>query len=120
MAIIRSREALVSARTQLVNHVRGAVKSFGGRLPKYPAVTFHNKAPEHIPEALWPVLGPILETSGSLTQRIRKYDWQLETISKEHYPETELLHQVEGVGTLTSLTFVLTLEVPTASTRAAP
>jgi transposase len=26
MAIIRSREALVSARTQLVNHVRGAVK----------------------------------------------------------------------------------------------
>jgi transposase len=33
MAIIRSREALVSARTQLVNHVRGAVKSFGARLP---------------------------------------------------------------------------------------
>ena len=120
MAIIRSREALVSARTQLVNHVRGAVRSFGGRLPKCPVVTFHNKAPEHIPEALWPVLGPILETSGSLTQRIRKYEWQLETISKEHYPETELLHQVEGVGTLTSLTFVLTLEVPTASTRAAP
>jgi transposase len=61
-----------------------------------------------------------LETSGSLTQRIREYDRQLETISKEHYPETELLHQVEGVGTLTSLTFVLTLEVPTASKRAAP
>jgi transposase len=33
MAIIRSREALV-ARTQLVNHVRRAVKSFGARLPK--------------------------------------------------------------------------------------
>ena len=29
MAIIRSREALVGCRTQLVNHVRGAVKSFG-------------------------------------------------------------------------------------------
>jgi len=28
MALIRSREALVSCRTQLVNHVRGAVKSF--------------------------------------------------------------------------------------------
>jgi len=34
LAIIRSREALVSCRTQLVNHVRGAVKSFGARLPK--------------------------------------------------------------------------------------
>jgi transposase len=49
---------------------------------------------------------------GSLTQRIRQYDRQLETISKETYPETELLRQVEGVGTLAALTFVLTLEDP--------
>jgi transposase len=53
-----------------------------------------------------------LETIGSLTERIRDYDRQLETICKEHYPETELLHQVEGIGTLTALTFVLTLEDP--------
>jgi transposase len=112
LAIIRSREALVSARTQLVNHVRGAVKSFGSRLPKCPARSFHNKAPEHIPEALWPALGPILETIGSLTERIREYDRQLEAICQEHYPETELLRQVEGVGVLTALTFVLTLEDP--------
>jgi transposase len=112
MAIIRSREALVSCRTQLVNHVRGAVKSFGARLPKCPARSFHKRAAEHIPEALRPALGPILETIGSLTQRIRDYERQLETISKEHYPETELLRQVEGVGALTALTFVLTLEDP--------
>jgi len=112
MAIIRSRDALVSARTQLVNHVRGAVKSFGGRLPKCPAVSFHNKAPEHIPEALMPALEAMLEQIGSLTRQIREYDRQLETISKECYPETELLRQVEGVGPLTALTFVLTLEDP--------
>ncbi|HEX5912163.1 MAG TPA: IS110 family transposase [Rubrobacter sp.] len=112
MALIRSREALVSARTQLVNHVRGTVKSFGARLPKGPARSFHNKAPQHVPEALRPALGPILETIGSLTERIREYDRKLETISKEHYPETELLRQVEGVGPLTALTFVLTLEDP--------
>jgi hypothetical protein len=34
------------------------------------------------------------------------------TIATEHYPETELLRQVEGVGPLTALTFVLTLEDP--------
>jgi transposase len=112
MAIVRSREALVSTRTQLVNHVRGAVKSFGARLPKCPAVSFHNKAPEHIPEALLPALGPLLETIGSLTRRIRQYDRRLEAIAKEHYPETELLRQVEGVGPLTALTFVLTVEDP--------
>jgi transposase len=112
LALIRSRQALIGCRTQLVNHVRGAVKSFGARLPKCPASSFHNKAPRYIPEALWPALGPILETIGSLTGRIRDYDQQLETISKEHYPETELLRQVEGIGPLTALSFVLTLEDP--------
>jgi transposase len=112
MALIRSREALVSCRTQLVNHVRVAVKSFGHRLPKCPARSFHKRASEHIPEALWPALGPILEQIGSLTQRIRDYERKLEEISKEHYPETELLRQVEGIGPLTALVFVLTLEDP--------
>ena len=112
MALIRSRQALIGCRTQLVNHVRGAVKSFGARLPKCPARSFHNKAPEHIPEALRPALDPILEQIGSLTQSIRDYDRKLQTIAEEHYPETELLRQVEGVGPLTALTFVLTLEDP--------
>jgi len=49
---------------------------------------------------------------GSLTERIRDYDRKLETISRKCYPETELLRQVEGIGPLTALTFVLTLEDP--------
>jgi transposase len=112
LALIRSREALVSCRTQLVNHVRGTVKSFGHRLPKCPARSFHKRASEHIPEALRPALDPILEQIGSLTERIKDYDRKLEAISKEHYPETDLLRQVEGIGPLTALTFVLTLEDP--------
>ena len=67
---------------------------------------------EHIPEALLAALGPIVEQIGSLTERIRQYDRQLEAISKESYPETSLLRQVEGIGPLTALTFVLTLEDP--------
>jgi transposase len=112
MAVIRSRQALIGCRTQLVNHVRGAVKSFGHRLPKCPARSFHKRAAAHIPEVLLPALGPILEQIGSLTERIRDYDRRLETVSKERYPETELLRQVEGIGPLTALTFVLTLEDP--------
>jgi transposase len=112
LALIRSREALVGTRTQLVNHVRGAVKSFGHRLPRCPARSFHKNAPEHIPEALRPALGPILEQIGSLTERIRDYERRLETVAKDHYPETELLRQVEGIGPLTALTFVLTVEDP--------
>jgi transposase len=112
MAIIRSRQALVDCRTQLVNHVRGAVKSFGHRLPKCPARSLHKRAKEHIPDALRPALEPILEQIGSLTERIRQYDLKLEAISEESYPETDLLRGVEGIGPLTALTFVLTLEDP--------
>jgi transposase len=112
IALIRSRDALVGCRTQLVNHVRGAVKSFGARLPKCPAVSFHKRAAEHVPEALLPALGPILEQIASLTEGIRDYDQRLEAISLERYPETALLRQVEGIGPLTALTFVLTVGDP--------
>jgi transposase len=81
-------------------------------LPKCPARSFHNKAAEHIPDALMPALAPILEQIGSLTERIREYDRKLEAISEERYPETKLLRQVEGIGPLTALTFVLTVEDP--------
>jgi transposase len=112
MAIVRSRQALIGCRTQLVNHVRGAVKSFGARLPKCPARSFHKRAQEHIPDALRPALEPILQQIASLTECIRDYDRRLVAISEEHYPETGLLRQVEGIGPLTALAFVLTLEDP--------
>jgi transposase len=59
-----------------------------------------------------PALEPVLEQIASLTESIRQYDRRLEAISEEHYPEIELLCQVEGIGPLTALTFVLTLEGP--------
>jgi transposase len=57
-------------------------------------------------------LAPILEIIASLTERIRDYDRKLEKLALEHYPETELLRQVVGVGALTALSFVLTVEDP--------
>lgn len=112
LAIVRSREALVGARTKLVNHVRGAVKSFGARLPRCNAQSFHKKVREHVPEALAPALEPLLGTIGELTERIRGYDRELEVVSRELYPETALLRQVPGVGPITALSFVLVLEDP--------
>jgi transposase len=103
---------LVNSRTQLVNHVRGAVKSFGHRLPKCSARSFHKKILEDLPKELVPALRPLLETIAELTERIQEYERKLEEIATEHYPETQILRQVEGIGTLTALTFVLVLEDP--------
>jgi hypothetical protein len=64
MAIVRSREALGwlphAARQP---RVRGVVKSFGAPLPRCPAVSFHKNGTEHIPETLWPALGPSWSSS---------------------------------------------------------
>ena len=112
LTLLRSREALVGTRTKLVNHVRGAVKSFGSRVPKCSPQSFHHKVRDLLPEPLVPALAPILETIGSLTANIRSYDRELEILFKKLYPETALLKQVQGVGPLTALAFVLTLENP--------
>jgi len=112
LSVLRSRDALVRSRTLLINHVRGIVKSFGDRLPSCSANYFAKKAVSDIPEPLQPALIPILDTIASLTQQIRTYDRLIEDLCKSKYPETKLLRNVSGVGPLTSLAFVLTLEDP--------
>jgi transposase len=113
LALIHSRDALVRSRTQLINHVRGTVKSFGARLPKCSAESFHRKVADALPCELVEALEDVVATIGSLTERIRDYERRIERVCEQSYPqETGLLRQVAGVGALTSLTFVLTLEDP--------
>ena len=112
LALLHSRDALIRSRTQLINHVRGTAKSLGVRLPGGPAKSFHNKVYDHLPVELVESLGPIVETVGSLTEQIKDYERRIESRARQEYPETELLRQVPGVGALTALTFVLTIEDP--------
>ncbi len=112
LALMRSRDELVATRTSLIAHARGVVKSSGGRLPECSAEAFAARAVEALPEGLRPALLPVLETIGQLTITVRSYDKQIERLGKEVYPETQLLRQVNGVGPVTSLAFVLTLEDP--------
>lgn len=112
LALLRSRDALVSARTQLINHVRGQVKSVGGRLPACSSRSFPKKVSERMPESLKPGLLPVLEAIASLNDRIKQLERQLAILCDTGYPQTKLLRQVSGVGPITSLAFVLTLEAP--------
>lgn len=112
LAFIRGRHSLVRARTALINHVRGMVKAHGGRLPACSAPAFHRKVAAAIPPGLRPALLPHLELIAQLTRQITAADQQIEALSAERYPETRLLRQVPGVGPLTALTYVLTLEDP--------
>lgn len=112
LARVRSRAALVQARTALIGHCRGAVKSWGQRLPSCDARCFAAQASQAMPEALREALEPVLEQIAQLTQTIRRMDREIETLAAERYPETQGLRKIRGVGALTALSFVLTLDDP--------
>lgn len=107
---IRVRAALVETRTSLVNTLRGLAKSVGERVVSCDPDYLDATRLEALPEPLREVLEPLAEQIELLTEQIREADRKLEQIARSEYPESQLLEQVYGVGTLIALTFVLTLE----------
>lgn len=110
LALLRHRDLLVRERTRLINSTRNTVKAVGSRLPRCDAEAFHKKVHAHLPELLKPALEPLLTIIGELTEQIRTMTRQSEKLADERYPETRLLRQIKGVGVITALGFVLTLE----------
>jgi transposase len=113
LELLQGRDVLVKNRSSLINHVRGSVKSLGGRLPSCSTESFHRKSGEHLPEELHDTIKPILLIIEQITLQINEFDQQVERISSERYPETGLLRAIKGVGPLTALAFVLIIEDPT-------
>lgn len=111
-ATLRARDALVRSRGLMINTIRGMVKSLGGRLPKCSVESFPTQAAPNVPKALSAAVIPLLDTIKRLNQKVAAYDKLLERTAKKDHPETELLRQVPGVGPLTSLAYVVTIEDP--------
>jgi transposase len=117
LVAIKAREGLVHARTRLVNTVRSVAKAFGERVPKVHTAGFHTKARETLSEDLLMAVGGLLDALAVLHEHIRAYDRQLQELAREVYPETVVLQQVTGVGPITSLAYVLTIEDPSRFSR---
>jgi transposase len=112
LVALRARDALVAVRTELINATRGLVKTMGGRLPKCSSDSFPHKVEEALPAEVREVLLPLVRLVETLSGCIAGYDQKIEKLASEKYADTELLRQVKGVGPLTSLAYVLTLEDP--------
>src|SRR5580658_1094459 len=112
LTVIRARATLVGARTALVNTARGLTKSYGARLPKCGSEQMGREIAKELSQELRDALDPLLAEIESLNERIAEYDRRIARVAKEVYPETALLRQVKGVGTLIALTYVLTLDDP--------
>lgn len=112
LSVIRARDLVVRLRQTAIKQVRGLCKALGERLPAASTSAFPARVRSLIPDDLRPAVSPMLELIDELSRRIRDFDNTLAAVAKDHYPETELLQQVHGVGPVISLAFVLTIEDP--------
>ena len=100
LAVVRGRDALVAARTQLINACRGMVKAMGGRLPKCTTAAFVGKVKTAIPPELQVALRPLMSSIRVLSEQIESCDRKIRSLAANEYPQTKLLQQVKGVGPL--------------------
>lgn len=112
LALLRARDQLVHARSGLINHVRGAVKSLGGRLSRCSAEAFPRQVRDEVPAALHAALTPMLDVIAEVSRRIAGFDRQLAQAIRERHPVAARLQQPAGVGPLTALAYVLLVEDP--------
>jgi transposase len=112
LLVVRVRDSLVESRTKLISTVRGMVKTMGARLPGCSSVSFSRKSADQIPHQVQETLQPLLRLIQTLSEEIKSYDQRIEKLASEKYMHTKLLRQVNGVGPVTSLAYVLTLETP--------
>jgi transposase len=110
--LLAIRDHLVRTRSSFIVQARGLAKGLGERLPRCTSEAFAKRMREERWAQLFPAMDVIVTTVDQLNAHIARLDEQLEALARSTYPETLLLRQISGVGLLTALAFVLTLEDP--------
>jgi len=111
--ILKSRDALVRSRVSLINGVRSLLKSIGTLLPSgWSADSFTRKAREHLDEEHTRLVDAMLECILVQTEEIRLLDKRITAMIEDRYPDAQRLQSVGGVGPITALAFILTIDDP--------
>jgi len=115
MLLLKLRDSLVRQRVGLVNSARACLKSLGLRIKL-------TTSPASVPQVreslgsqdatLAAVLEPILKAIEESGKRIAQYDQQILQAVEERHPQAAKLKSIGGVGPITSLCFVLSIEDP--------
>ncbi|MGA9542496.1 MAG: transposase [Candidatus Sulfotelmatobacter sp.] len=103
---------LIRARAGLVNTAPGLAKSYGERLRGCNVRNMNPEKAEGLSPELQAALEPLLACIESVSEQIAEHNERIEKLAQQSYPQVALLKQIKGVGTLITLTFLLTLEDP--------
>ena len=110
---LKARDLLVRTRPRTVCHIRGVLKSYGVKMKSCDTESFANQVKSFVPEPLGAIFEPLLHILDAINAQIAVYDKTINTLCRDKYAkETSTLQQVNGVGPVTALTFVLTIGDP--------
>jgi len=111
-SLCTAREALVSARTQLVNSVRGYLRTQLVRITSGKTETFPRRVRQRLEarsEGLPAMIERLLLAVESLNEQIKAADQELETIAEQDEVCSRLM-SMPGVGPVTAIRFVAALD----------
>jgi transposase len=106
-AVLSMRRCLVNQRTDIKNHVRGILKTYGIRLGAVGPTKFNETVKRHIQELdllVRQTMEEILEVFDMLTQKITRLDQELLKIAHQD-KDARLLMTAQGIGPITALTY---------------
>ena len=117
-ALLGARAQLVGMTTRLSNHMRGVLKTFG-RLPgAMRGLPFDRRVEALLADRadLAPIVRPMLAAWRQLREQIAAFDKAVRALAKAS-PACRLLMSVPGIGVLSVLAYVSTVENPERFTR---
>ena len=107
-ALFRTRSNLVSMRTDVVNQIRGMLKTFGILIKGIAGVSFENRIQEIIDEGT--AIAPPLQIQLDMLRMIKQKINDLDELVLDHAyacQKCRILMSIPGVGPMTAANFVL-------------
>jgi transposase len=117
-ALLGARAQLVGMTTRLSNHIRGLLKTFGLLPGAMRGLPFDRRVNALLADRddLAPIVQPMLVAWRQLREQIAAFDKAVRTLAKAS-PTCRLLMSVPGIGVVSVLAYVSTVEDPGRFTR---
>jgi len=117
-ALLGARSQLVGMTTRLSNHIRGVLKTFGLLPGAMRGLPFDRRVEALLEDRadLAPIVQPMLAAWRQLREQIAVFDKAIRAIVRQS-PSCRLLMSVPGIGALSVLAYVSTVEDPARFTR---
>jgi transposase len=117
-ALLGARAQLVGMTTRLSNHIRGVLKTFGMLPGTMRGMRFDRRVETMLADRpdIAPIVGPMLNAWRQLREQIASFDKAVRLLIRQS-PTCRLLMGVPGIGALSVLAYVSTVEDPARFAR---